>query len=59
MIANRTGSYLTMSQPRPGARRAPWSPNVGALLTNDGHSEQRVLPKPLHTNTILNGYVTI
>jgi len=59
MIATRPGRYLTISHPRPSACRASWLPNVGALPTNDGNSEQRELRKPLHTDTMLNSYVRI
>jgi hypothetical protein len=48
-----------MSRPRPSSCRAFWLPNFGALPTGDGNSEQRVLRKPIHTDTMLNSYVRI
>ena len=56
MIPSRTATYLTISHTRPSAGRASSLSNVGALPTN---SQQSVLRKPLHTATMLNGYLTI
>ncbi len=59
MNTGPTGRCVTPSDSRPSAYRASWLPNVGALPTNDAHSKRSVLRKPIHTDTMLNSYVTI